>query len=100
MGEIHLDDIGTRFEVTIKDDGVVVDISSATTKEIIFKKPDGNTLTKNADFVNDGTDGKIDYSTVSGDLNLVGIWNIQAKVVLAGGTWSSEVQEFQVFENL
>ena len=100
MGEIHLDDVGTRFEVTIKDDGVVVDISAASVKEIIFKRQNGSLLTKSASFTTDGTDGRIDYTTVSGDLTQVGIWNIQAKITLGSGTWRSEVEEFEVFDNL
>ena len=43
--EIHLNDIGTQFLLTVKDGSSAVDISSATTKQIIiknvsyFKKP-------------------------------------------------------------
>ena len=56
--EIRVGDIGTKFQVTVKDGASVVDISSATsTKQIILKKPDGTTLTKSATFSSDGTDG-------------------------------------------
>lgn len=100
MGEIHLNDIGTNFEITILNDGVVVDISSATTKEIKFKKSNGSTFTQSVSFVTDGTDGKIKYLSVDGDLDLIGIWQIQARVVLSSGTWSSETEEFEVFANI
>ena len=38
--EIHVNDIGTRFLVTVKDGSDVVDISSATSLAINFRKPD------------------------------------------------------------
>jgi hypothetical protein len=36
--EIHVNDVGTRFLATIKDDGVVVDISAASSITMVFKK--------------------------------------------------------------
>ena len=99
--EIHLADIGTVFRLTLKDcDDVAVDISSATTKEIIFKKPDGTQVTKAASFYSDGTDGIIEYSTIEDDLDMTGTWKIQAKVIMPTGTWSSNIQSFKVYANL
>ena len=37
--EIHVNDIGTRFLITVKDDGSAVDISSASALQINFRKP-------------------------------------------------------------
>lgn len=103
--DIHLGDIGTVFEATIKDckDGVssIVDVSGATTKEIIFKKPDGSKLTKTAVFKTDGADGIIQYVTVAGDLDQVGIgWKLQAYLILPSGSWRSSTYQFTVLENL
>ena len=36
--EIHVNDVGTQFLVTVTDGSRAVDISSATTKELIIKK--------------------------------------------------------------
>ena len=97
---IHLDDVGTIFKLTIKNpDNVVVDVSSATIQELIFAKPDGTSLTKSS-FTGDGTDGQIQYTTVSGDLNEVGLWHIQGHVVLSSGNWRSSIEHFDVFPNL
>ena len=57
--EIHVNDVGTLFTLTIKDGDSAVNISSATTKKIIIKKPSGTKLTYNTAFVSDGTDGKM-----------------------------------------
>ena len=99
-GEIHEDDIGTVFEVTVQDESGIVDISGATTKEIIFRKPDETVVTKTASFTSDGTDGKIRYSIIADDLNMVGKWSIQGKVIIPAGTWHTDIDIFQVYPNL
>ena len=76
MADVQLNDYGTVFRVTITDDGVAVDVSSATTKSIIFKPPSGSKTTKTATFTGSGTDGRIQYTTVAGDINVVGLWYI------------------------
>lgn len=98
--EIHLNDIGTVFEVTILDGSSAVDISAATTKQIIFKKKDRTILTAAGTFVTDGTDGKIKYTAVSGDLSVVGEWSIQAYIVTPSGEWRSDISTFTVHSNL
>ena len=40
--EIHKNDVGTVFELTIKDGQATVDVSTTTAKQIIFRKPDGS----------------------------------------------------------
>jgi hypothetical protein len=98
--EIHVGDIGTVITVTLKDDTTAVDISGATTKTIYLSKPDGTVLAKGATFTSDGTNGKMYYATLAGDLDQPGHWQIQAKVVLATGTWYSDVSTFDVEDNL
>ena len=98
--EIHKSDIGTIFRVTVKDCTLILDVSAATTKEIVFGKPDGTVLTKAAAFFSDGTDGIIQYTTVSGDLSAAGDWSIQAHVIFSGGEWRSDVGAFKVHANI
>lgn len=103
--EIHQGDIGTVFELTLYDDTVIVDVSTATTKEVIFQKPTvngvaGAVVTKTAQFKTDGTDGIIQYTTILDDLDTVGNWKVQAKVTLPSGTWRSDISKFRVHKNL
>lgn len=98
--EIHNGDIGTIFEVTVYDGNSVVDVSGALTLQLIFGKPSGNTMTKNATLVTDGTDGKIQYITVNGDIDEDGYWTLQAYIRLAAGNWRSNIADFRVYENL
>jgi len=109
--EIHQDDLGTEFLVTITEclSGVdtPLDISSATSKDIIFKKSDGTILTKSAIFTSipsggtgTGSDGKISYFTVVGDLTPVGTYKLQGVVTTSKGSWSSTIDKFKVISNL
>lgn len=98
--EIHLDDIGTKFLLTVKDGSSAVDVSSASTKQIIIKKPTGTTLTKAAAFNSDGTDGKLSYTIISGDLDEVGTYQLQGKVIITDGTFSTDITKFKVHRNL
>ena len=98
--EIRVGDIGTTFQLTFKDDGSVVDISSASSIIFYLQGPDDLTLTKTASIVSGGTDGKAKYSTVSGDLGSAGTWRIQGKVVFSTTEYSSDIHTFEVHKNL
>ena len=99
--QIHLNDIGTQFKVTVKDeDSVVVDLSSASTLQLIFQKPSGDKLTTTASLINDGTDGLIQYITVSGDIDECGIWQMQARVVIGTKDFKTDIGSFKVYRNL
>lgn len=98
MSRIHDGDVGTVFTVTMKDeDGVVVDISSFTTRQLLYRKPDGTVDTQTAAFVTDGTDGKITYTTAAGDIDLPGNWRIQPKLTKAGGVLYGSAGDFEVY---
>jgi len=95
--EIHVNDVGTQFVVTIVDcDDVAVDISAFTPLQITFAKPDGTTVVQTASFYTDGTDGKIYYTTIAGDIDTAGTWQLQG---LVGGFYSS-IGSFTVNRNL
>jgi len=98
--EIHVGDIGTQLIVTIKDDGVVVDISSASLLQFILKKPDGQSYTKSGTLYTNGTDGKMYFVSISGDFNAPGNYKLQGKVVLATGTYYTSISNFKVYCNL
>ena len=98
--EIHKGDIGTQFTVTVQDGTTVVAISTASTKQLIFKKPGGTILTKSTSFVTDGTDGKMQYVSVDGDLSDDGVWKMQGKVIIGGNTFSTDITSFKVYRNL
>lgn len=87
---VHVDDMGTWI-ATIKDqDGEIVDVSGASVKKLTFKKPDGTTSIETADFTTDGTDGKIQYTMLAGEVSVAGQWTWQGYVVLSGAEFYSE----------
>lgn len=98
--EIRQGDIGTVLRLTVMDGADIVNISSASIKQMIFTKPSMAKMTKDATFTTDGTDGQIEYVTVEGDLNEVGIWYRQAYIVMSGWTGHSDTSSFPVHPNL
>ncbi len=98
--EVHVGDIGTIMETTIKNDNVPVDISSAITKNILLKNPSGTLLTRPGVFITDGTDGGLKYTAIAGDLDESGVWQIQAYIVISTGEWHSDIKNMSVFPNL
>lgn len=100
--EIHLNDIGTMFKITILDqDETAKDISSYTTKQFIFRKPSGTLLTKTASFFTNGSDGILYYTSVSGDLDEIGVWKLQVSINDGVSNYrKTNVGNFRVFENL
>ena len=101
MADVHVGDIGTRFTLTITENGAAKNISTASEKVISFKPPGGGaTKEKAATFVTDGSDGKIYYDSVAGDLDVQGTWQIQGRIVLPSGTWHTELGNIAVAPNL
>ena len=96
--ELHVGDIGTSFELTIRKahDNKPLDISGATVKRILFQQPDGTIETKTASFVTNGRDGKIKYVTESGDIDQVGQLQYRAEVTLSSAHYESSTKTVTV----
>jgi hypothetical protein len=99
---VRVGDIGTVFEASFVDeDGAVVNIGTAVTKTLTFRRPNGSTFTRAGSFTTDGSDGLLEYAAVAGDLTLEGDWQVQGAVVLgSGATYHAEPHEFVVGPNL
>lgn len=101
MAEIHVGDIGTAFIITIKNEAdAIVDISTAVSKTVYFKKPSTEIISKNAVLTTDGADGKMQVVTTSGDIDQKGRWIGQAKVEFVGGQWYTNNFIFNVEGNI
>jgi len=100
--EIHEGDIGTRFLVTIKDDGTSVDLTSATLRQLNFRKPDDTILNKTASIIGDGSEssGVMYYDSILGDLDVAGSYKLQGKVTIPSGTYYTDIYTFKVHCNL
>jgi len=74
---------GEPIQVQVVDkNAVAVDISSYTTKTITLRDPNGiNTRSYAASFVSTGSDGKLQFTPVDGDINVPGNWEGQVLLV-------------------
>ena len=98
---VHNGDVGTIFRLTITDiDGAAIDVSTAVVKYIYFQDPAGTIMQKTATFYTDGTDGKIQYTTVNGDIDEAGTWMIQGYVETSLGKFWTEKDSFKVYSTL
>lgn len=101
-GNIQQNDIGTRFLITVKDDGVAVDLTTASLRQLVFRKPDDTKITRNASLIGDGSgaSGVMYYDTVAGDLDQKGRYKLQGQVTIPSGTYYTDVYSFSVKCNL
>lgn len=91
MGEKpYVGDIGTEI---LLDCGS--DITAATDKKILVKKPDGTTHEWTDVAIQGGT--KLQYFTVSGDFDQDGVYYFQAYVLLPTWQGKGETVELEVF---
>ncbi len=102
----QLGDYGYPVQVNLVDQtGTAINVSGATTKQIVITEPDGTQTTHVASFVTDGTDGKIKYTLAQGDLGdedevaLAGDWHVQGRVLLPGVGWRTGKGFFTVKDN-
>lgn len=98
--EIHVGDVGTTFTFTIRDENdAVVNLATASVS-IIFGKPDSTQITKSGSLIGGGIGGQVSYTTVDGDLDLHGVWSVQAFVEFSSDKFYSDIQKFKVYRNI
>ncbi len=86
METLRRNDSGTTIILTLKEAGVVVDISSASPKRIEIRKPSGAVVQRTGSFITNGTDGKLYCQVTSGDLAELGIYRAAMRLTI--GSWS------------
>jgi hypothetical protein len=96
------DSIGSQLEVEVLQNCStnILDISTATLKEIVIQRPDKTKITRSAIFLTDGTDGVVYILTIAGDLTLEGTYYIQAYIEMPSWQGNTEIGEFEVEDNL
>lgn len=98
----QVDDVGIVLLVQMykQSDGTPLDISDASSLQIIYSFPDGTRFTKTASLYTDGIDGKLYFTTEEDDLPIAGYYSIQGKVVIGSAIIFSEVEQFSVLDNV
>src|ERR671918_456775 len=95
--EIHVNDIATRIRITIKDNGEPVDLSTSDPIIVRVSTPSGRIKDFEPVFTTNGSDGKIEYTTIDGDIDEVGIWKIQVIVSIGASRFHSDIGSFKVY---
>ncbi len=91
-------DYGQPLELTFLDvdTSLAANISGyATSKKMIFTKPDGSVVEKNASFKTDGSDGVLTYTVEAGFLTS-GSWLVKGQVTSASAKLTTEQHSFRV----
>ena len=100
MTEFGLGDIGNTLILTVLEDDVAKNISNATTKEYFIKRPNEVGVKVIAAFNTTGVDGKLRYIFIAGDLDIVGLYEVQVSLVTPNWTGKSSSFFFTVRETL
>lgn len=101
MDDLRVGDWGTKLVLTVEENSQAKDISGATTKVFRFLKPGSTSyVEKTAEFELDGSDGQLSYTFVDGDIDVAGVWRVQAYVVTPTGAWTSTTFSFDVLKTL
>lgn len=97
---MKVDEVGIIVTATLEENGTALDISGSTTRQLIFVSPTHQKRVFPCTFTTDGTEGKMQYTTLAGDLDVSGDWQIQAFVVLPGGSYYSQQVSVHVEDHL
>ena len=90
-------DKGWVGRLTLKQDGVAVDISSYTTRQFFLVDPTGSaSAAKTATFDSDGTDGKLKYTILTSEIPTAGNWNVFARISKTDVELTTDPLEFRV----
>lgn len=92
-----LSQIGFNLDFIVTNQvGTVVDISTASLKQLKFTPPSGVEITKTAAFITTGTDGGLRFVSDSGFLSAVGAWRVRAHVVVGSLIYDTPEETFLV----
>lgn len=98
---IHLNNIGTVFSVTVYDEtNTLVNVSGASVAEMLFYLPDTTIYTRSGVLQNAGISGVMQYTSVSGDLNQIGMWRYQGHITYGGRNLYTDITDFRVSNNI
>jgi hypothetical protein len=91
MADVHVGDIGVLITFKTRED-----LSTATTHDLDYKKPDGTTGTWTATV--SGSD--LLYTSIAGDFNQAGPYEVQAHVITPTWAGHTDSDHFEVKANV
>jgi len=91
MADVHVGDIGVLISFDTRED-----LSTATTTDLDYRKPDGTTGTWTATV----SGKKLEYTSIAGDFTLAGPYVVQAHVITPSWAGHSDEDHFEVKANV
>lgn len=99
LNNIHVGDFGWAATLTVEQGGVALNLSPfVTSSQIVFRRPDGSTITVGASFATDGTDGKIKATVGDTVIDVPGFWHVRGVVAGTGVELATNWHRFAVGE--
>lgn len=97
MPDINLGDIGTVLSITVLSarTGQPLDLSTATTLEILLQRPDFTNMVKTATS-SSPTTGVLQAVVGQGDISMAGTWHVRAHVAGPGYDYHSDLKPMTV----
>jgi hypothetical protein len=92
-GKIYQNDWGVVFSVLVS-----IDLTLATAYKLKIIKPDGRNVEWIPTVVSPATSGYLTYTSVSGDLDVVGNYKLNAYVTFTTGVFTGETAVFRVYK--
>lgn len=99
-GQLRKDDVASVIRISVKENGVPFDASTATVKTLRLTKPSGAVIDRVAVFETTGIDGVLTYAVIAGDLSESGPWSGQLTLTMPTGLWHTDPFNFVVGDNL
>jgi hypothetical protein len=97
---VQVGTIGLMIELGVKEAYNYLNLSTASIKNIIIKKPSGMYLTVSGSYTTNGTDGKIYYTTREGDLSEAGVYKVQGQIAIGTFSGYTTATQFTVVANI
>jgi hypothetical protein len=91
-------DTGTTFYLRVTEGGQLVNISTATDCQLLFRSPAGTHKTVTATIVLLSGSYRLTADTTATLLDASGVWSVQGRFSLGGWTGTTERVEFEVQE--
>jgi len=98
--DLHVDDIGTLMRFTVKENGVVVDLSDCTELSLTLQRQDKTIVHRPLRLTTNGEDGKVEYVVQAGDIIGKGTYKGQIFLAMTSGSWHTSIVSFTVEANL
>jgi len=101
LANFHIGDIGSILEITLMNGNAPANLSDVTVLQLRLLKPRSTEyIIRTANFVTDGTDGKLRYIWQEGDLDVTGRWLLSVYIESPTLKLHSDIKQFEVINIL